>query len=253
MDEHARSSDPQERQWPRFLPVGDAAISVELGANADHATSSRVLYLHKQLTATPPPGIRETVPAFCSLLVHFDPLQTDLAALHTAIESILATPAEKPSSSARWLLPVCYAPEFAPDLDEIAACSGLTPQGVVECHASMTYYVYMLGFLPGFAYLGDLPEPLRLPRRADPRTSVPKGSVGIAAAFTAIYPQESPGGWHLIGRSSAALFDPGAGPPALLAPGDSVQFRPVSLAEFEALGRQPRGGAALWPAGDAVP
>lgn len=237
--------------WPCFKPSGDAALTVELGEGVDRELSARTLRLHRALTETPPPGVTETFPAFRSLLIQYDPMQTGPAELRAAINALLDTLPPTPLPSRRWLLPVCYEGEGAMDLDEVAAQSGMTRAQVIECHGAESYYVYMLGFLPGFGYLGDLPELLRLPRRADPRVRVPRGAVAIAAGFTAIYPQDSPGGWHIIGRSPAALFDPGAAEPALLAPGDIVQFRPVSTEHFGELTRQPRGGAVLAAEGEA--
>jgi inhibitor of KinA len=231
--------------WPRFLPSGDAALTVELGEGVSREVNAQVVRLHRALRAARPLGVCESVPAFRSLLVQYDPLQTGPEELRQVIAGLLAGMNDAPAIAREWLLPACYAPEMALDLAEVAARSGVSVAQAVECHASATYYVYMLGFLPGFPYLGDLPEPLRLPRRHDPRTRVPSGSVAIANEFTGIYPQESPGGWHVIGRAAAKLFDPIASQPALFAPGDLVRFRPVSLAEFEALAREPCGGARV--------
>jgi KipI family sensor histidine kinase inhibitor len=247
MPHDARPAAP----WPRFKPSADAALTVELGEGVDRELSARTLRLHRALTETPPPGVTETFPAFRSLLVQYDPLQTAPAELRAAIEAMLGTLPPAPLSSRRWLLPVCYEGGGAMDLDVVAAQTGMTRAQVIECHCAESYYVYMLGFLPGFGYLGDLPEPLRLPRRHDPRVRVPKGAVAIAAGFTAIYPLDSPGGWHIIGRSPAVLFDPGAAEPALLAPGDMVRFRPVAVEEFDGLARQPHGGAVLAAEGEA--
>jgi KipI family sensor histidine kinase inhibitor len=132
-------------------------------------------------------------------------------------------------------VPVCYEDEFAPDLPEVAARLGLSPADVVALHSGTQYHVYMLGFLPGFPYLGDLPEALALPRRADPRLSVPAGSVSIALTLTAIYPYQSPGGWHLIGTTPIRLFDAARPQPALFAPGDTILFEPVAAARFAAI------------------
>jgi KipI family sensor histidine kinase inhibitor len=134
-----------------------------------------------------------------------------------------------------WRVPVCYENSFAPDLGEVANRTGLAPSEVVARHSGPSYHVYMLGFLPGFPYLGDLPRELALPRRANPRLRVPAGSVSIATTLTAIYPYESPGGWHLIGATPVRLFDPARSRPALLEPGDEVQFQPIDPASFASI------------------
>lgn len=226
---------PDPAIWPRFLPCGDAAISVELGDAVDRRISAKVVRLHRHLRAHPLLGVAETLPAFRSLLVHFDPRQTDPAALQHALTALIAEMPDEPLSSRRWAIPVCYDPAFGLDIAEVAGLAGMTPAQAVECQSSATYYVYMLGFLPGYAYLGDTPEPLRLPRRKSPRTRVPAGSLAIATAFASIYPFESPGGWHIIGRTPVSFFDAGAEEPALLAPGDELRFEPVDLEAYEAL------------------
>jgi KipI family sensor histidine kinase inhibitor len=131
-----------------------------------------------------------------------------------------------------WRVPVCYESDFAPDLESVARQTKLAPEEVVALHSGTRYHVYMIGFVPGFPYMGDLAEALVLPRRADPRIRVPPGSVAIATAMTAIYPLESPGGWHLIGTTPIRIFDTAASPPALFAPGDAVEFEPVDSATF---------------------
>jgi inhibitor of KinA len=229
-------STPQAA-WPRFLPSGDSAITVELGDEVDRRTNARVVRLHRHLAARPLPGMVETLPTFRSLLVSFDPRHTDPRALRDAIAGIIGEMSDEPLPSRRWTIPVCYDPEFGLDIAEVAGLSGMTPAQVVECQASVGYYVYMVGFLPGYAYLGDTPEPLRLPRRPSPRTRVPPGSLAIATGFASIYPFESPGGWHIIGRSPVRFFDTAAAEPALLAPGDEICFEPIGLDRYDALHR----------------
>ena len=241
----APPDEPETGTWPRFLPCGDAALTVELGPDVDRHVNARALSLHRALADAPPPGVIETFPAFHSVLVQYDPLQTSPSELRAALETVVGAIGDVPLSSRRWLLPVCYEGEAAMDLAGAAAMAGLTPGQLIERHSSETYYVYMLGFLPGFGYMGDLPACLRLPRRTDPRTHVPKGAVAIAARFTAVYPLESPGGWHIIGRTPAVLFDPHAQNAVLLAPGDLVRFKPISADDHGISARQPRGGAVL--------
>jgi KipI family sensor histidine kinase inhibitor len=219
----------------RFLSAGDRALVVEFGDHIDRALSEEVLRLASSLRSTELAGVVETVPTFRSLMVHYDPLVTSRGELEGAIASLLdRTPAPR-TAATLWRVPVCYEDEFAPDLAEVARLTGLVPAEVVRLHSSVRYHVYMLGFLPGFPYMGDLPAALALPRRADPRVRVPAGSVSIATSLTAIYPYESPGGWHLIGTTPVRLFDIERASPALLAPGDAVLFEPIDAGAFAAI------------------
>ena len=219
----------------RFLSAGDRALVVEFGDHIDRALSEEVLRLAASLRAVELLGVVETVPTFRSLMVHYDPLVTSRAELEGAIASLLDRAPEPRAAATLWRVPVCYQDEFAPDLPEVARLTRLAPGEVVTLHSSVRYHVYMLGFLPGFPYMGDLPAALALPRRADPRVRVPAGSVSIATSLTAIYPYESPGGWHLIGTTPVRLFDIERASPALLAPGDAVLFEPIDAGAFAAI------------------
>jgi inhibitor of KinA len=221
----------------RFLSAGDRALVVEFGDRIDRALSNDVLRLDASLRARGLPGVVETVPTFRSLMVHYDPMATARAELERAITSMLDRQSGPRGAATLWRVPVCYDGEFAPDLAEVAHLIGATPSEVAALHSAARYHVYMLGFLPGFPYMGDLPRQLALPRRADPRLRVPAGSVSIATTLTAIYPYESPGGWHLIGATPIRLFDPARPRPALLQPGDIVQFEPIDPASFAAIRR----------------
>ncbi|MGH7112068.1 MAG: 5-oxoprolinase subunit PxpB [Stellaceae bacterium] len=220
---------------PRFLSAGECALVVEFGDRIDRALSEAVLGLQAILQAQPPRGIVETVPSFRSLMVHYDPLLTSRTELEGAIRNLFGC-AERPARAAKlWHVPICYEGAYAPDLPEVAARLGLAPAEVARLHSAPRYHVYMLGFLPGFPYLGDLPPQLALPRRAEPRLSVPAGSVSIALNLTAIYPYQSPGGWHLIGTTPIRLFDAAHPQPALIMPGDGVRFEPVAPVRFAAI------------------
>jgi inhibitor of KinA len=221
----------------RFLSAGDRALVVEFGDAVDRALSKEVLGLAASIGSAAIPGVVETVPTFRSLMVHYDPLLTTRAALERAIAVLLERAPEPRRNARRWHIPYCAEGEFAPDLNEVARLAGLTPEAVVALHSGVRYHVYMLGFLPGFPYLGDLPAELALPRRADPRLRVPAGSIAIATSLSAIYPHESPGGWHLIGTTPIRLFDLARPRPALLAAGDMVAFEPIDAARFAALRR----------------
>ena len=157
--------------------------------------------------------------------------------LEAAIRRLLDRECGSQEGARLWRVPACYEGEFAPDLAEVARLSGLAPAEVVALHSGTRFHVYMLGFLPGFPYMGDLPPQLALPRRADTRLRVPAGSISIANSLTAIYPYESPGGWHLIGATPIQMFDPERPKPALFAPGDAVRFQPIDPAAFASIRR----------------
>jgi inhibitor of KinA len=221
----------------RYLSAGDRALVVEFGDRVNRGLSELVLRLDTIIRSSPPVGIVETVPTFRSLAIYYDPLLTSRAELQRAIEPLLDR-GHNPRAGARlWHVPVCYEGEFAPDLAEVSRLTGLTPNNVVALHSGTRFHIYMLGFLPGFPYMGDLPAQLELPRRADPRLRVPAGSVSIATSLTAIYPYESPGGWHLIGATPIRMFDPERPEPALFAPGDAVSFQPIDPAAFASICR----------------
>ncbi|MFC3802249.1 5-oxoprolinase subunit PxpB [Cohnella sp. GCM10012308] len=239
----------------KLLPLGDSAVTVQLGETICRQTHDRVRQLAEHLERHRFPGMIEYVPAFLSVTVYFEPFEA-LAGL-----GILTDPTDSsdPSGSADplglvagWLgdqlvkleeaaqttprvteIPVCYGGELGPDLPEVAAAHGLSEQEVVEIHASADYLVYMLGFAPGFAYLGGLPQRIATPRRQTPRLSIPAGTVGIAGDQTGVYPIATPGGWQLIGKTPEPLFLPDATPPTLLRAGDIVRFRPISREEFD--------------------
>jgi inhibitor of KinA len=174
----------------------------------------------------------ETVPTYRSLTVLYDPLVTDRASLTTTIRALLDDRGAEPKPGKLWHIPACYAHSHAPDLKEVAQRTALTPEDVIRLHSATCFHVYMIGFAPGFAYMGDLPASLVLPRRTDPRVQVPAGSVAIATNMTAIYPVASPGGWHLIGATPIRLFDVRWSRPSLLSAGDAVRFEAVTPEEF---------------------
>lgn len=218
---------------PRIIPQGDAALVVEFGRVIDRAVSERVTALAAAVAAAAIPGVGEAVPTFRSLLIHYDPLVLDFAALAAWAETLAMT-ADVVRRRARLIhMPICYDEDMGPDLAEAAAHAGLSRAEAARLHASVDYHVYMLGFAPGLPYMGDLPEPLRMPRLATPRVRVPARSVGIASTLSTIYPLEIPGGWRLVGAVPTEMFDLARDPPALLRPGDRVRFRPVERAAFD--------------------
>lgn len=226
----------------RFLDVGDTAVTVEFGDTIAPALLTSVAAFDHAVQSTMAagrlPGVVETVPTFRSLTLIYDPLLTRRAEIDPVLIALLALPASVASVAGRlWQLPVCYGGEFGPDLEAMAQATGLSADAVAALHAANTYSVYMLGFLPGFPFMGDLPEQLSLPRRPEPRLRVPAGSVASTGRLTAIYPWESPGGWHLLGRCPVPLFSPEWPGAALFLPGDRVRFYAVDRPEFERLER----------------
>jgi KipI family sensor histidine kinase inhibitor len=217
----------------RFLPAGDTALVVEFGNRIDRGLNERVLALGDRIRDAAIEGVTETVATFRSLLVHYDPLVTSTARLRATIGGLLDSAAPASGARRQVHIPACYDPACAPDLDDVAERMGLSREDVVAIHSGRQYHVYSIGFLPGYAYMGDVAPELSLPRRADPRVRVPPGSIAIAAGMTGIYPIESPGGWHLIGATAIRLFDTGWPSPTLFTPGDAVRFVPIGRDEYE--------------------
>jgi KipI family sensor histidine kinase inhibitor len=211
----------------RIREAGDSAAVADLEAAIDPAVNARAIGIAAAVRAQRIPGVRDVVSTFHSVAVHFDPLATDGSAVQAALRTA-DEQAPLPSTGRLIEVPVMYGGETGPDLVDVAASAKCSPAEVVARHTSRSYRVYMLGFLPGYPYLGTVDEAIATPRRATPRVRVPAGSVGLAGRQTGIYPRESPGGWQIIGRTSLTLFDPDADPPALFAPGDEVRFVPVS-------------------------
>jgi KipI family sensor histidine kinase inhibitor len=237
----------------KVLAAGDTALVVDFGNRIDLHLSSKVLALADELRALQIAGIVEIVPTIRSLSVYYEPLVLAPATLEAHIAALVPTLRDGAHQGRTWRLPACYDVEVAPDLADVAARAGLTPAQVIERHSSVTYHVYMLGFLPGLAYLGDVPRELALPRRENPRPRIPAGSIGIASAMTCVYPKDTPCGWHLIARSPVALWDPRRPHGALLAPGDRVSFAPVSLRELEQLSQQAKDGSLVIEPGPSEP
>jgi KipI family sensor histidine kinase inhibitor len=222
----------------RITSLGDAALLVEYEPVIDVSVNAHVLAASDRVRQAQLPGVRDVVPAYASFAVHFDPLRADVTQQRDAIARAVAR--SKPAKALERCLeiPVCYGGRVGPDLAHVAAWSGCGAHEVVASHAAREYRVFMLGFLPGFPYMGTVDERIAMPRRAAPRPRVPAGSVGIAGRQTGIYPFDSPGGWQIIGRTPVVLFDPRRDPAALLSPGQRVRFRAIPPAEFDAL----RGG-----------
>jgi KipI family sensor histidine kinase inhibitor len=207
---------------------GDAMLLVELEPAVDPLINERAIRLAARIRARAARGVRDVAPGYATVGVHFDPLQTDLAALEQAIETEFAAveSLEQIDQRPAIEIPVEYGGTSGPDIGSVATYAGCSIDEVVARHCERTYRVYMLGFIPGFAYMGRVDPSIAAPRHRVPREKVPAGSVGIAGLQTGVYPVESPGGWQLIGRTDTVMFDPARQVPSLLAPGDLVHFVP---------------------------
>lgn len=233
----------------QITPLGDNALVLELGTAIDESTHRRVQAAWRALAAAPLPAVRELVPAYTTVTVFYDPwaaVQAGAPALGMAdwlgglVRERLKNPPKMEKAKPRVVdVPVCYGGEHGPDLARVAAQAKLSPEEVIKRHAKAEYLVHLIGFAPGFPYLGGLPKELHTPRHAKPRMSVPPGSVGIGGGQTGIYPLATPGGWNLIGRTPRRVFRPEQNPPVLLAAGDRVKFRSITPAEFAQLEEKP--------------
>ena len=225
-----------------IYPLGDQAIVIDWGNRIDTGLNQQVRAVHAHLRDHPLPGIRDLIPAYSSLTILLDlgellqqsPGRPPFEMMRTQLDRMLPGLENRPVQEGRRVdIPVCYDPSLAPDLETVAGFSGMHTSDVVEMHAGREYLVYLLGFLPGFAYMGSVDARIAAPRRPQPRSQVPAGSVGIAGEQTGIYPLQSPGGWNLIGRTPLRLFDPHRPEPALLQAGDRVRFFAISLQAFQ--------------------
>lgn len=217
---------------PRIREAGDAAVLLEWEEVIDPHVNARAIAVAAAIRSTRPPGLRDVVPTYRSVAVFFDPLEAEFEVLLDTLARVSdGTPEAGQGRTIE--VPVTYGGEAGPDLAAVAEWAGLSADAVVERHVSTEYRVFMLGFLPGFAYLGSVDDRIAAPRRNTPRVRVPAGSVGVAGRQTGIYPRESPGGWQIIGRSQVRVFDPELVPSALFKPGDMVRFVPVSSRQGE--------------------
>jgi len=249
-------------EHPRFLDQGEAALTVEFGDAVDAEINARVLALDEAFLRAAPKGVRETTPTYRSLLVHYEPLELSREALVDWIDAVIARSASDEAIQSRhdapgllrqscevgytrlrknarndgeWIIPCCYDPSIAEDIDEAAAVLGLIAQSLAQTHAGVRYRAYMYGFAPGWCYLGGLPEALALPRREAPRGPTPEGAVLIGGGLSLIATNPMPTGWYVIGRTPERLFSLQRDPPFLIAPGEALRFEPIDAATFAAL------------------
>ncbi len=219
-----------------FRIAGDCGLLVEYGDAIDPAVNEKVRSMAIVVANDRPDGVMEIVPTYRSILIRYDPLATTpshLESVLTKLESRLPEITIPPPNVVE--IPVCYGGSYGPDIETVAQGNGLTAKSVVDIHSAPDYLIYMVGFTPGFPFLGGLPEVLHTPRLETPRTLVPQGSVGIANGQTGVYPIASPGGWQLIGRTPLRLFAPERANPILYQAGDCIRFKPISPAEYQRL------------------
>lgn len=232
-------------EYPRAVPCGDCAVTIEFGDRIDEAINARVLALDRNIGAAPPAGVVETVPTYRSLLVHYDPLATTYDAIAGACLTLAGGSGVTAPGGRTLEIPVCYEDEFGTDVADVAAALGISVADVIDLHAKPLYRVYMLGFQPGFAYLGGLDPRLSLPRRSSPRFGAKAGTISIAAGQCAVHSVDGPSGWHWIGRTPLATYTAGEAPRFLIEPGDRIRFRPVPPRRWHELAAAARSESGL--------
>jgi KipI family sensor histidine kinase inhibitor len=222
---------------PRILPSGDAAVTVEFGRNIDPQVNRRVLALDSLVISERINGVRETIPTYRSLLVHYDPVTIGFDDLSRELLRLAALPAPAEQRMRRWRVPVTYGGEYGIDLDEVARYHHISTDEVIARHSGSDYLVAMIGFTPGFAYLSGLDPSIATPRRQSPRTETPMGTISIGGVQACVQCLAAPSGWHLLGRTPVRTYHPHRDPVFLMEPGDAVTFYPVPASEFAALDR----------------
>lgn len=224
----------------RLVAAGDSVLILEFEERIDPEINARAIALARDIERRRFAGLRDVVPTYRSVAIFFDPLRTDLDRLVPEIKALASPSAGAVHAGAPVDVPVCYGGELGPDLADVARFAGCSEERVMEIHVATVYRVYMLGFVPGFAYMGSVDPQIRMPRHSTPRMRVPIGSVGIAGFQTGVYPMETPGGWRLIGRTPLRPFDANREHPFLFQAGDSVRFTPISREIFASLASSPR-------------
>ena len=223
----------------KIYTAGDSSVLIEFGQEISPEINAQITALVRLIKAQHIEGVTDMIPAFVSLLINYDPRVVSYAGLRARLEKLLKLEISGETSESRiFEIPVCYGGEYGPDLQNIADHAGLTPDEVIKIHSAKDYLIYMLGFLPGFSYLGGLDDRIHTPRLANPRIRIPAGSVGIGGSQTGIYPLDSPGGWQLLGMTPVKTYDPEREVPILFEAGDYIRFVPVSEEEYQEIKKQ---------------
>lgn len=231
--------------YPRIVPCSEAALVVEFGDAIDAATNARVLGLDRAIAQAKIKGVTEAVPTYRSLLVHYDPLALSFAELSAHMHALVDAAPAGGGPRRRWRIPVVYGGEYGVDLDDVAKARGISADEVIRLHAAGDYYVAMLGFLPGFAYLAGLDPRLATPRRDDPRTVTPAGTISIGGVQAGVQCLAAPSGWHLLGRTPVRTYHPRRDPVFLIEPGDAVTFHAIDQREWAALDEAAEAGEPI--------
>jgi len=223
----------------KILTVGDSSILIEFGKEISPQINARIAAMVRLLKVQQIEGVVDMIPSFCALLINYDPRVITYSKIKKRLTDALKVDTEVSTEAARvFEIPVCYGGEYGPDLSNIATHAGLDEEEVIAIHSSCDYLIYMLGFLPGFSYLGGLDERIHIPRLANPRIKIPAGSVGIGGAQTGVYPLDSPGGWQLLGTTPVKTYDPEREIPILFEAGDYIRFVPVDEAQYHDIKKQ---------------
>jgi inhibitor of KinA len=226
----------------RFLDAGETALVVEFGDAVDPEINARVVALDAALRGDPPVGVRECVPTYRSLMIHYDPLRIGREALIDAARRAMTVQSAPVAPAATWILPCCYEPPYSEDLDEAAQLLKLGRDEIVALHTAVTLRVYMYGFAPGQIYLGGVPRSLAISRRLEPRPPHPAGAVSIGGGLCVIAPFVMPTGWYVLGCTPERLYAPERPNPFFIQPGDALRFEPIGVADFRALERRAASG-----------
>ncbi len=222
--------------YPRILPTGDRALTVEFGNEIDEHINARLMGLIRYLSDERIKGIEEFVPSFRAVLIHYNPAILSYAVMEKILKKALEIPFQESRHNKRIVkVPVCYDKQFGPDIDDVAKHAGISVEEVIKIHTATPYLVYMLGFQPGFPYLGGLDERIHTPRLETPRIRLEAGSVGIGGGQTGLYPMESPGGWRIIGVTPVRCYNPEREKPIPYMAGDYIKFESISKEEFDDL------------------
>lgn len=218
----------------RIAAAGDSSILIEFGQEIKPEINQKISATVQLLKAQHTPGVIDIIPAFCSLLINYDPRVIQFKEIKKRMEDILKIEVKAGETRKKvYEIPVCYGGEYGPDIEQIAEHAGLSVEEVIKIHSSCDYLIYMLGFLPGFCYLGGLDERIHTPRLANPRLKISAGSVGIGGSQTGIYPLDSPGGWQLMGMTPVKTYDPDREVPILVEAGDYIRFVPIDEEEYK--------------------